>query len=73
LTDDYENTAMLLYGNFALAATMGSRRGFTVNVLQERYAEFDQLGIVGTTRFDIVVHDLGDGTTAGPVVGLIGN
>ena len=28
VSDDYENVAMLLYGNYALGVTMGSRRGF---------------------------------------------
>jgi HK97 family phage major capsid protein len=71
-TGDLENVAMILFGDFAQAATMGDRRGFTMRVLVERYAEYDQIGVVGTERFDINVHDLGDNTTAGPVVALIG-
>jgi HK97 family phage major capsid protein len=71
-TGDLSNLVMLLAGNFELAATLGDRRGFTVRVLVERYADYDQIGVVGTERFDVVVHDLGDGTTAGPVVALVG-
>jgi hypothetical protein len=37
---------------------------------EHRYFEFDQTGIRGTQRYDIVVHDLGDGTNAGPIVAL---
>ena len=69
----YNELVMLLYGNFSLAATIGDRRSFTFKVLDERYAEYDQIGILATTRFDINVHDLGDTTNAGPVVGLRGN
>ncbi len=69
---DLSNVAMLLFGDFSKAATMGDRRGFTIRVLNERYAEYDQIGIVATERFDIVVHDLGDTSVAGPVVALIG-
>ncbi|MDH3636848.1 MAG: phage major capsid protein [Gammaproteobacteria bacterium] len=69
----YDEVVVMLYGNFPLAATMGDRRGFSARVLTERYAEYDQLAILGTTRFDIVVHDVGDATNAGPVVALTGN
>jgi HK97 family phage major capsid protein len=72
-TGDLENVAMLLFGDLSMAATMGDRRGFRVRLLEERYAELDQLAVVAFERFDIVVHDLGDGTTAGPIVALIGN
>ena len=51
---------------------MGTRREIRIKVLQERYADLDQLGVQGTERFDINVHDLGDTSDAGPIVGLIG-
>ncbi|GMQ95826.1 MAG: hypothetical protein BMS9Abin14_287 [Gammaproteobacteria bacterium] len=72
-TGDLENVAMILFGDMMKAVTMGDRRGFRVRLLEERYAELDQLAVVAFERFDIVVHDLGDGTTAGPIVALIGN
>jgi HK97 family phage major capsid protein len=72
-TADYENVAMILFGDIRKAAKLGTRRDIRIQVLEERYADYDQLGVKATERFDIVVHDLGDGTTAGPVVGLIGN
>lgn len=72
VSSDLSNVAMLLMGDFAKASTMGDRRGFTVQILTERYAEYDQIGIKATTRFDIVNHDLGDNTNAGPVVALVG-
>jgi hypothetical protein len=32
--------------------------------------ERDQIGVRGTERFDIVVHDYGSNSAAGPIVGL---
>ena len=70
---DLSNSVMLLFGDLALASTMGDRRGIALAVSTDRYFEFDQIGIKGTERFDINVHDIGDTTTAGPIVALIGN
>lgn len=66
------NVAMLLYGNFMQGCSMGDRRGFTVQVLRERYAEYRQVGVIASERFAFVAHDLGDTSTAGPIVALIG-
>lgn len=71
-TGDLSDVAMLLFGDLALAATMGERRGITVKTSNERYFEYDQIGIQATERIDINVHDLGDNTTAGPLIALIG-
>lgn len=59
-----------LFGSLRLASTMGERRGVTIATSTERYFEQDQLAIRGTERIDINVHDLGDGTTAGPIIAL---
>jgi len=72
-TADYDDAVMILFGNLRQAAKFGSRRDIRIQVLEERYADFDQLGIKATERYDIVVHDLGDGSNAGPMVGLVGN
>jgi len=60
----------LLFGDLRLSSTMGTRRGIMIRSSSERYMELDQIGMLGTERFDIVNHDLGDGTTAGPLVAL---
>jgi HK97 family phage major capsid protein len=67
------NAIMLLFGDLALAAAVGERRVATIRKSDDRYFEQDQVGILGTERVDIVVHDAGDNTTAGPIVGLMGN
>lgn len=71
-TGDLSNVAMLLFGDLRLAATMGDRRGIRAKISEDRYLEYDQVGILGTERFDINVHDLGDTSTAGPIVALVG-
>lgn len=71
-TGDLSNKVMLMYGDLSLAATMGVRRDVRILSSNERYLEYDQVGFLGSERFDIKVHDLGDSTTAGPVVALMG-
>lgn len=63
--------AMLFFGDLAKAAAMGERRGVTIKRSDHRYFENDQIGLLGTERFDINVHDMGDNVTAGPLVALI--
>lgn len=63
--------AMMFFGDLTLAAAMGERRGVTIRRLNERFADSDQIGIMGTERFDINVHDMGDNTNPGPLVSLV--
>lgn len=72
VTTDLSNVAMLFFGDFSLSSALGSRRGVTVRSSEHVYFASDQIAVRGTTRFDIVHHSLGDTTTAGPVVALIG-
>jgi HK97 family phage major capsid protein len=60
----------LYFGDMAKAVAFGERRQVTVKRSDDRYFDTDQIGILGTERFDINVHDVGDGTTAGAVVAL---
>jgi HK97 family phage major capsid protein len=63
---------MIAFGDMSLAATIGDRRAVGLKRSSQRYFDQDQIGFMGTERVDIVVHDLGDNTTAGPIVGLVG-
>lgn len=72
-TGDLSNSVMLMFGDLRLSTTMGDRRGIRVMLSEDRYFEYDEIGIKGTERFDIVNHDIGDATNAGPIVALIGN
>ncbi len=69
---DLSNVVMLVYGDLDMGVVFGDRRGFEVQILTERYAEFRQVGVLASTRFDINVHGIGDGTNAGPIVALVG-
>jgi len=75
-TDANSQIACLL-GDFSLAADFGDRRMTSVafsehaTVGGESVFEYDEVAVRGTERFDINVHDIGDTSAAGPVVGLI--
>lgn len=69
---DISDTVMLLFGDLSLAVMMGTRRAVTIKKSEDRYIEYDQIAIVGTERVDINAHSLGDNTTAGPVMALVG-
>lgn len=64
---------MIIFGNLRMSTTFASRRGITIKVTDQRYIEYDQIGLQATERFTIVNHDIGDDSNAGPVVGLLGN
>jgi len=65
-----------LFGNVAQASKLGDRMSRTIStndstvINGESVWERDQLAIKGVERIDINVHDVGDATDAGPVVGL---
>lgn len=73
VTTTLANSIMLLFGDLSLAAAIGERRVATIRRSDERYFESDQIGLLGTERIDINVHDLGDNSSPGPIVGLMGN
>jgi HK97 family phage major capsid protein len=65
---------MAAFGDLSLAATLGDRREVTLARATQGAGLFenDSVGYRVTERVDVVVHDLGDNATAGPIVGLIG-
>jgi HK97 family phage major capsid protein len=65
-------TVAFLFGDLTLSTTFGDRRGITIKVSNDRYLEYDQIGIQATERFCIVTHDIGDTSDAGPVVASVG-
>jgi len=58
------------FGALELGTTMGDRRPTEIAVSEDRYFESDQIGVRGTTRFDINCHDVGDSSAAGAIVAL---
>lgn len=61
---------MMLFGDMSKSSMMGERRGVTIKRSDHRYFENDQIGLLGTERFDVNNHDLGDTSLAGPLVGM---
>jgi HK97 family phage major capsid protein len=59
-----------LFGNLRLSTHYGLRQQIAIRSSTDRYIEFDQTYLQGLCRFDIVTSDVGDASTAGPVVGL---
>jgi len=72
-TSACNNTHLLLFGDLRQACTMGVSRDVTIATTNDRYFEYDQVGIRGTERFDINFHEYGDASNAGAMVALIGN
>ena len=69
---DQTGVVMVLFGDLASAAALGSRREMTLMISPDRYLEMDQDAYRLTERFDVVCHNLGDNTNAGAIVALTG-
>jgi HK97 family phage major capsid protein len=69
---DLSGQVMMLFGDLNLAAMLGERRGVRLAISEAKYIDLDQVAFKVSERVDINVHDLGDNTTAGPIVGLVG-
>lgn len=70
LTAQTSTDGLCYLANLDLAASMGTRRGVSIQVDSSRYFEYDQLAIRGTERFDINYHERGTASVAGPVIML---
>jgi HK97 family phage major capsid protein len=64
------NVKIAYFGDLAMAATMGTRRGVTLRADESIYFAQDALALRVTERFDINVHERGTATTAGPIIAL---
>jgi HK97 family phage major capsid protein len=71
-TGTLNGKVMLFFGDLRMASTFGARRDIRFMADPSRYFEYDQIAIRATERYDIVNHDYGDSSNAGPVVALIG-
>lgn len=72
VSTDYNDAVMVGFGNLRQACTMGDRRGIRIALSEQQYWEEDQIGIKGTMRHDINIHDLGSATIKSPFAVLIG-
>jgi HK97 family phage major capsid protein len=70
-TTEGNSQVAALFGDLMLASTFGDRRQITLAISTDFKFDTDQIAIRGTQRVDINVHDVGDTSNAGPIVGLI--
>jgi len=70
LTAQASTAGLCYFGDLSMAATFGERRGIRIKTSDQRYFEYDQLGIQGTERVDINIHDVGDTSSAGAMIML---
>lgn len=72
-TADLTSKVILLYGDFSAACVIGDRRGINVQVLRERYADENCIGVIATERIDMNFREaVGTAAKPGPVIALIG-
>lgn len=64
------STVVGFFGDLAMTATMGSKAGISIVTDSSRYFEYDQIAVRCTQRYDIVVHEVGTASTAGPMIAL---
>jgi HK97 family phage major capsid protein len=69
---DYTGLPVALFGDASMAGMFGERRSIRVAKSDSPYFEYDVVEFRASTRMDCVWHNLGDGSTAGAVVALIG-
>lgn len=72
-TAEANSQVCVLFGDLSMAAMLGDRRQNTIKISDVAGDSFvnDEVWIRGTQRFDINVHDVGDTSVAGPLLGLI--
>ena len=61
----------LIIGDLYQSSTLGDRQQYTVQTSREVYFESKEVGVLGSARYAINNHSLGDAATPGPVAGLI--
>jgi HK97 family phage major capsid protein len=73
VTTDLSGSVMMLFGDMRKAVTLADRRQPTIARadMSQTFGE-DKVQYRVTERIDINIHELGDNTTAGPIVGLVG-
>lgn len=64
------STFVAFYGSFRRGVAIGDRNDMSIETSTERYFETDDVAIRATHRYDILVHNAGDGSNAGAYVGL---
>lgn len=64
------DTCVATFGDLSMAAKYGEKRGMEIASSTDRYFDQDAVALRMRQRHHVNVHDVGDTSTAGPVVGL---
>lgn len=67
---DLASTVVGFFGDLSMTATLGSKAGISIVTDSSRYFEYDQIAVRCTQRYDIVVHEVGTASAAGPMIAL---
>jgi HK97 family phage major capsid protein len=73
LATQTDQTKICYFGDMAMSAMLGDRRGMTVAIDESLYFASDALAIRGTMRYDINVHSRGDASNPGAMVYIATN
>jgi hypothetical protein len=60
-----------LFGDMKRSSHYALRRSVAVRASTDRFIEFDQTYFQATVAYDCVTSDVGDASTAGPVVAVV--
>lgn len=63
-------TIAALFGSLRQAAALGTRKEVSVETLTEKYATYNQLGVLSFARWGINAYELGNATDAGAMIAL---
>jgi HK97 family phage major capsid protein len=71
-TSDNNSQILALFGDLSMAVMFGDRRQLTIQAKEvDDDGLYDRISFLGRERFDIVAHEVGTTTAAGPIVSLI--
>lgn len=69
-TTDLASQFACYFGDMELTAAFGDKRGVTIATDSSVYFTSDAVALKGTERFDINVHERGDASNAGTMIGI---
>ena len=71
LTAQVSTTGLCYFGDLAMAAYLGDRKGITVAADSSVHFKQNSLALRGIQRFDINVHDIGTASASGALIALV--
>lgn len=72
VTTTLSGKVMMAFGDMYGGAVLGQRRAITLARSEDRYMDQDQIAVLGTERFHVNIHDIGDNSSVGALAALVG-